>query len=83
MTFKVTILIIQGLHAVQNQSNNNLLCSYLILPLKVFVAPINPAWLTAPGSPRMEFVLDEQQFQELSPLVNGLFKDFSGTEFKF
>ena len=62
------IFIIQGLHAVQNQSNNNLLCCYLILPLKVFVVPINPARLTAPGSPRMEFVLDEQQFQELSPL---------------
>ena len=30
VTFKGTILIIQGLHAVQNQSNNNLLCCYLI-----------------------------------------------------
>ena len=52
MTFKGTILIIQGLHAVQNQTNNNLLCCY-------YSAIKNYCW---------ESVLDEQQFQELSPL---------------
>ena len=52
VTFKGTILIIQGHHAVQNQSNNNLLCCYYS-PIK------NYCW---------ESVLDEQQFQELSPL---------------
>ena len=49
--FSVTF-IIQGLHAVQNQSNNNLLCRY-------YSAIKNYCW---------ESVLDEQQFQELSPL---------------
>ena len=44
--------IIQGLHAVQNQSNNNLLCCYY----------------SAIKNYCCESVLDEQQFQELSPL---------------
>ena len=46
-----------------------------LLCLKTIVAPFNPAWLTAPGSPRMEWTVPKNVFHDFDTLALVLNRD--------